>query len=102
MLDSVILTVLWLGTMVVTVAFLTGGSSYQTMLKTEAAKTTTWDNCTKSLCGAAVCSRLNAYEAAHNMALSLAVIGSVLGLMLLPLSNIINSNRIEQLQLLEK
>ena len=97
-----ILVLLWLGTMVVTIAFVIGGGTYQSLLKAEMASPSTWDNCTASLCGAATCARLSAYSAAHSMSVAFAVIGSLLGTALVPLSLLINSNRIEQLQLLEK
>lgn len=97
-----ILVLLWLGTMVVTIAFVVGGGSYQSLLKAEMASPSTWDNCAASLCGAATCARLSAYSAAHSMSVAFAVIGSLLGTALVPLSLLINSNRIEQLQLLEK
>lgn len=88
--------------MVVTVAFLTGSSNYQSMLKTESAKASTWNGCDTSLCGAATCARINAYESAHAMGIAYAVIVSLAGAALLPLSFLINANRIEELQLLEK
>jgi len=85
----------WLGEMIVTVAFVTGSSSYQSTLQPEAASTFTWQSCTASLCGAATCARITAYQSAHAMSIAYAVIGSLLGAGLLPLSFLINANRIE-------
>jgi hypothetical protein len=91
----VILTVFWVGSLIVTIAFLAGGSDYQMDLRTSIADQSTWDVCNTNLCNAATCARLNAYSAAHKMGISYAVLGGLLGIALMPLSYIINSNRIE-------
>jgi hypothetical protein len=86
--------VLWVGALVVTIAFLTGSGDYQDGMERQIGQASVWDACNSNICNAATCARLRSYQSAHSMGIAFAVLGSLLGAALIPISYLLNSNRI--------